>query len=118
MYCPKCGTENDNDELKCKSCGNSLVKQGGGIMSLLRSANEDSSGIKAAVIVFIFCALLAIVCWFPLSLPTRLIRAIIPVNITCTQMDPGSFQMYLCSAGVGLLTMAVPIILMVVIFLK
>jgi hypothetical protein len=117
MYCPKCGTENADNELKCKSCGSELNKQSGTILSFLRSANEDPSGIKTAVVIFIFCGLLSIVGWFPLGLPTRLIRAIVPVNITCTNMDPGSFQMYLCSAGVGLVTMAVPLLSMLVIFL-
>jgi len=117
MYCSKCGTENAVGEPKCKSCGNELTKQSGTIMSFLHAANQDTSGVKAAVIIFIFCALLSLIGWFPLGLPTRLIRAIIPVDITCTNMQPGSFQMYICSAGVGLLTIAVPILLMLIIFL-
>jgi hypothetical protein len=116
MFCPKCGTENAEGETKCKSCGNELVKQGGTIMSLLRSANEDPSGLKALLVIFVFCAIISLVGWFPLGLPTRLIRAVMP-EITCTNIDPGSFQMYLCSAGVGLMTMAVPLLSMLVIFL-
>jgi hypothetical protein len=117
VFCPKCGTENADDAVKCKTCGNELAKQGGTIMSFLRSASQDSTGLKALIAIFVVCALLSLVGWFPLGLPTRLIRAAIPVNITCTNLDPGSFQMYLCSAGVGLMTMAVPLILMLVVFL-
>jgi hypothetical protein len=117
MFCPKCGAENAEGETRCRSCGNELAKQGGTITSILRSAHENPSGLKAVLVIFVVCALVSLVGWYPLGLPTRLIRAVIPVNITCTNIDPGSFRMYLCSAGVGLLTIAVPLLSMLVIFL-
>lgn len=86
-----------------------------GILPLLRSAYQDRSGWKGALAVFIVSAIVSLICWVPLSLPSRLIRALLP-TITCTNMRPGSMEMYLCSAGVAVVTMIGPVLLMVLIF--
>lgn len=82
---------------------------------MLRSASQDKSGMKGALAVLIVSVVVSLVCWFPLSLPSRLIRALLP-TITCTNMRPGSMEMYLCSAGVAAVTMVGPVLLMVLIF--
>lgn len=82
---------------------------------MLRSASQDRSGMKGALAVLVVSAVVSLVCWFPLSLPSRLIRALLP-TITCTNMRPGSMEMYLCSAGVAAVTMVGPVLLMVLIF--
>ena len=87
----------------------------GGILSMLRSASQDKSGIKGALAVLIVSAVVSLICWFPLSLPSRLIKALLP-TVSCTNMRPGSMEMYLCSAGVAAVTMVGPVLLMVLIF--
>jgi hypothetical protein len=116
VRCPNCGTENASDVKQCKNCGSSLENKNA-IIGFLSSVNNDSSGALAAITIFVFCAVLSIVTWYPLSVPTRLIRAIIPVNLNCTNSTPGSFEMYLCSAGVGLFTIAIPLLSMLVVFI-
>ena len=86
-----------------------------GILALLRSASQDRSGMKGALAVLIVSAVVSLVCWFPLSLPSRLIKALLP-TVSCTNMRPGSMEMYLCSAGVAGVTMVGPVLLMVLIF--
>lgn len=116
MRCPGCGTENTADAKQCSKCGAALENKNA-LLEFLRSVNNDSSGVMAAVTIFFFCAILSIILWYPLSIPTRIIRAVIPVNLTCTKFTPGSFEMYMCSAGVGLFTIAVPLLSMLIIFI-
>ena len=85
-------------------------------MSALRSASQERTGIAAALLVFAVCAVISCIVWYPLSLPVRGINAILP-DVGCSGSTPGTFQMYLCSAGVGLLTLAGPVLLIVLIFL-
>ena len=113
MWCSKCGTENAAEARQCKNCGAPLENNDG----FLASLNREGRGGAAALTVFVFCVIVSLVLWYPLSIPTRIIRAIIPVNINCTGSIPGSFQMYMCSAGVGLFTIAIPLLSMLVVFI-
>jgi hypothetical protein len=116
VKCEKCGTENAPDVKQCINCGSPLENQTGS-QGFLASLNKPGNGLGAAAAVFFFCVILSLVLWYPLSIPTRIIRAIIPVNLNCTGSTPGSFQMYLCSAGVGLFTIAIPLLSMLVVFI-
>ncbi|OGO14587.1 MAG: hypothetical protein A2Z02_06665 [Chloroflexi bacterium RBG_16_48_7] len=116
MRCASCGTENIAEAKQCSKCGATLENKNA-LLEFLRSVNNDSSGVLASVTVFFFCVILSLVLWYPLSIPTRIIRALIPVNVNCTKSAPGSFDMYMCSAGVGLFTIAVPLLSMLVIFI-
>jgi hypothetical protein len=116
VRCAKCGTENAAEAKQCKNCSASLENPGG-LEGFLASVNKPGNGPAAAATVFFFCIALSLVLWYPLSIPTRIIRAIIPVNINCTGSIPGSFEMYLCSAGVGLFTIALPLLSMLVVFI-
>jgi len=116
VRCAGCGTENTVDAKQCVNCGATLGNKNG-LLNFLHSVNSDSSGVVPAITIFFFCAIMSLVLWYPLSIPTRIIRAIIPVNITCTSATPGSLEMYICSAGVGLFTIAVPLLSIVIIFI-
>jgi len=88
-------------------------------LSLLRSLQQKPHGGKEALVVFIFCAVISLVGWFPLGLPPRGIRALIDlIGIRgCADLQPGSLEMYLCSAKIGLVALAGPIIMMIFMFL-
>jgi hypothetical protein len=116
LKCEKCGTENEAEVKQCKNCGFPMENQTGS-QGFLDSLNKPGNSLGAAAVVFVFCAILSLILWYPLSIPTRIIRAIIPVNLNCTGSTPGSFQMYLCSAGVGLFTIAIPLLSMLVVFI-
>lgn len=124
MRCASCGRDNPTGNRFCSFCGSALVpaaaplsseSPGAGVMAFLRSVH-DGNGAKAAAVVFIVCAAISLIGWYPLSLPVRLIRTLLP-DVSCTGTTPGTFGMYLCSAGVGLMVIAAPVLLMVVIFL-
>ncbi len=86
------------------------------IVSFSRTVNQEKTGLAAAGVVFFLCAIVAAVGWVPLGIPSRIIRMLTP-QITCVGLRPGSFDMYVCSAKVGLLIMIGPLILMVAVFL-
>ena len=86
-----------------------------GNSSLFRSAPQDKSGKKGVLVVLIVGAIVSLICWYPLSLPSRLIRALLP-NLNCTNIRVGSMEMYLCSFAVGVITMIGPVLLMVLVF--
>ena len=128
MRCPSCERDNLPDSRLCSYCGTALSDdvpqtssqtQGGSTISASQSVNQGQSEWKAVGMVFAVCAAISLVGWYPLSLPSRGIRALIDmINIAgCADLRPGSVAMYLCSAKIGLMTMAAPILLIVVVFL-
>ena len=62
------------------------------------------------------CALFSLIFGRVLGLPAQAIKAMLPAG-TCTNEVPGTLGMYLCSMKVGLMTVAGPILVMVIIFL-
>jgi hypothetical protein len=81
-----------------------------------KSVTREPTGLLALAVVFGVCAAVSLILWWPLSIPTMVIRVLTPV-VTCTGMAPGSPGMYLCSIMVGLMVMIGPIILMVAVIL-
>jgi hypothetical protein len=96
---------------------------GQGARSFLARADADPAGGLKAVVIFVVCALLSTVLWYPLGLPSEIIRTVLaqPTNI-CRGgfeafFDVGTPKMYFCSAAVGVLTMAGPIAILIVAFI-
>ncbi len=82
----------------------------------MQAIATDSTGILPLVAVAILCGAAALLGWLPLSLPSRVIHDIVDVG-NCTSKQPGTRDMYLCSARVGAMTMAGPIVTIGVLFL-
>jgi hypothetical protein len=127
--CPTCGKRNQQGNSFCASCGATLsasavrgpksaahVEAGG--RTGAASAPDSPAPSLAAQIAAVFgaSAVVSLVFGRVLGLPAQLIRAILP-TATCTNQVPGTFGMYLCSMGVGLMTIVGPIAVMVVLFL-
>ena len=128
MRCPSCERDNLPDSRLCSYCGTALSDdapqtssqaQDGSTMSASQSVSQGQSEWKTVGMVFAVCAVISLVGWYPLSLPSRGIRALIDmINIAgCADLRPGSVAMYLCSAKIGLMAMAAPLVLIVIIFL-
>ena len=95
---------------------------------LARVEADPTGGLKAAT-VFVACALASLLLWYPLGLPSELVRNVIAqpaaicsfgsgsADIFAAAAAAGTPRMYLCSFGVAVLTMAGPIALLVAAFL-
>jgi hypothetical protein len=83
---------------------------------MLASIGGEQNGLLAAGFVIIVCVVLAVVTWYPLSLPSRVIRDDILPDWTCTSETPQTTGMYICSAKVGMLQVAGPLLMMGLIF--
>lgn len=125
--CSRCGKRNQAGNLFCAHCGASLsgaaqartASPAGRAARTGPSAGDGGSSLSPGVqiaAVFGACALISLVFGRVLGLPAQLIRDILPTG-TCTNEIPGTFGMYLCSMKVGMVTVAGPILIMVVIFL-
>ena len=96
---------------------------GQGVRGLLARADRDPAGGLKALVIFVVCAALATILWYPLGLPSELIRSVVaqPTNICRGGFeafaDAGTPKMYFCSAVVGILTMAPPVALLIVAFI-
>jgi len=82
----------------------------------MQDTETNQNKWKRAGITFLICAGVSLVGWYPLSLPSRGIRAVLP-DVTCTHLQPGTFPMYLCSAKVGLVALAAPVALIIIVFI-
>lgn len=86
---------------------------------LLSRVSADETGRLKALAILVIGAAGSFALWTPLGLPSELLRGLIaqPTNICRGGFeafaDAGTPKMYFCSAGVGILTMAGPILLMV-----
>jgi hypothetical protein len=76
---------------------------------------QEPTGIVAAVIVFFAASIVSSIGWVPLSVPPRLIRLFLP-NANCASVRSGTDAMFFCSARIGLLTIASPLIIMLVLY--
>ncbi len=123
-YCPNCGTANDPGTRFCASCGRAMTPTAAAaplppttsITALLTQVAEERTGFLAAGVVVVVCAVLALVAWYPLGLPSKLIRDEILPNAVCTGTQEGTTAMYFCSAKVGMLQIVGPVIMMVLVF--
>jgi hypothetical protein len=125
--CSRCRRRNQQGNVFCAFCGSPLQPEAGA-SSGLRTAEhsrsalspgadtaEPSLPVQLAAVVAV-CALFSLIFGRVLGLPAQAIKAILPVG-TCTNEVPGTFGMYICSMKVGLVTVAGPILVMVIIFL-
>ncbi len=78
------------------------------LLEIMHIASIEPSGLLGGALVFGLAALLSWAGWYLFSLPGRLIRQLIDPG-DCGYLLTGSFSMYLCSAKVGLLTLAGPL---------
>ncbi|NQT72102.1 MAG: zinc-ribbon domain-containing protein [Chloroflexi bacterium] len=123
-FCSKCGKENLAESRFCRFCGAALSQ--GNDTALQNKApfpsTEKSLSISPAIIalqailVFGICALISFLLGSILGWPARAINDILPDH-TCAGVQTRSWDMYSCSLEAGLLAMAGPAILMVIIFL-
>lgn len=79
--------------------------------SLLEQVSRND--LLAGVVAVAVSAIAGAVLWPLLGLPARLIGALVPAG-DCTSRQPGSTAMWICSAGVGLLQLAAPIVLIAI----
>lgn len=104
------------------------ARSGEGLRDVVRRLNDDPRGIGKAVLVFIVGAILSVVLWYPLGLPSELVRNVVaqptlicsfgrgPTDIFAAAAGAGTPRMYLCSWGVAILTMAGPLALIALAF--
>ena len=118
MRCANCGRDAPAGTRFCSFCGSALAPAAPPASSeaASKAVYQKRSPGAAALMVFGICLVISCIAWFPLSLPSRAINAILP-DIGCSSFSAGTFLMWLCSAGVGLKVIAVPVALMVVIVL-
>lgn len=101
----------------------------GGLAGAVRRLNDDPRGLGKAVLVFVAGALLSVLLWYPLGLPSEMVRNVVAQpNLICrfgstsatdifgAAVAAGTPRMYVCSWGVAILTMAGPLILIALAF--
>ncbi|OGF57737.1 MAG: hypothetical protein A2Z21_00905 [Candidatus Fraserbacteria bacterium RBG_16_55_9] len=71
--------------------------------------------MAAAAVVFVASALISLISWVPLSLPSRFISAALP-QFTCAAYRPGTLTNYMCAAGVALMAVAGPVLVIFLLF--
>ena len=119
--CAACGRGNPGDSRFCGDCGapvpaGTRPAERNPVLRLLRTVGGEPTGLLAAAFVFALCIVVAIAGWYPLDIPARLIRAVVP-DAECGGRAPGSASMFACSAGVGLLQIVGPAVVLFVLFL-
>jgi lipid-A-disaccharide synthase-like uncharacterized protein len=125
-FCPKCRKENHADSEFCGACGTPLKASGkptGTVPSRQDSLTTDMPALPPflmaliqAAFVFGICAIIPLFLGSVLGWPTREIKDALP-DWNCVGETPGSNGMYLCSAKVGALAIAAPVILLIIIFI-
>jgi hypothetical protein len=126
--CPACGAAIAVESKFCPACGASLLTvetppamppapagEQKTMGEFLASIGQERSGLLAAAVVFIVCAVLSVAGWYPFSLPSRLVAEALP-DADCTSETPGSTGMYLCSLKVGALQAVTPVAMLVLVF--
>lgn len=83
---------------------------------------SDGSGVGRAVLVFGIGAVLSVVLWYPLGLPSEAVRNVVAQPTAICRggfeafADAGTPKMYVCSFGVALMTMLGPILIIALAF--
>lgn len=106
------------------------VQSGGArVRDLLRRADADPTGLGRAAAVFVVGAVLSVVLWYPLGIPSEIVRNLIarptvicsfgsgPSDFFAAAAGAGTPRMYFCSWAVAILTMAGPVLLLVLAFM-
>jgi hypothetical protein len=69
----------------------------------------QAQGLAAVIFVFVVCSVLALIAWYPLGLPARVIRWIIPTP-TCIEQATGASTGFGCSTGAAFISMIGPLL--------
>jgi hypothetical protein len=89
---------------------------GGGVKGFFRTVQRDRTGLLAAATAVIGCVLICVVGTGLFAVPTRLLRGYMP-RADCGPLQPGTAAMYVCSAQIGFLTVAGPLLIVIVFYL-
>lgn len=84
-------------------------------MSSTKATSQEQPGIVAGLSVFVGCAVISCIAWYPLGGPVYAI-ALAFRGFGCANVAPGSLQMFFCSAGVALLQLLPAAIALVLVF--
>lgn len=84
----------------------------------LGKASREKTGLAALGVAFVVCIVLGRALWTPLSLPPRFVNSLVStVGLSsCSSHPVGSIAQDACSAGVALITVAGPIVVMAIMF--
>jgi hypothetical protein len=91
------------------------------VLYIYRRLDAEPTGLGKALVLLVVCALASLVLWYPLGLPSELVRNVIAQptvicrfeNAFAAGFNAGTPRMYFCSLGVAILTMAGPVALIV-----
>ncbi len=124
-FCRKCGKENFDESVFCRFCGTALTQSSDASVQKQSSVPHSNKSLAIspaivaavqAVLVFGTCAIIPYLFGSILGWPARAINGLLPDH-TCAGVQTRSWDMYSCSLEAGLLAMAGPVILMVLILL-
>lgn len=84
----------------------------------LGKASREKTGLAALGVAFLVCMMLGRLLWTPLSLPPRFVNGLVStVGLSsCSSHPVGSIAQDACSAGVALITVAGPVVVMAIMF--
>lgn len=87
------------------------------IREFLGRTQSEPTGLLAALLVLIVCAVVSLIGWIPLSWPAQFIDGLLPDYYNwCGQFETGSIPMYGCSALVGALAAAGSLVIVIALF--
>lgn len=108
--------------------GEGTARSGAGLRDVVRRLNDDPRGLGKAALVFAAGAILSPLLWYPLGLPSEIVRNVVarptlicsfgrgPGDVFAAAAGAGTPRMYACSMAVAILTMAGPLILLALAF--
>jgi hypothetical protein len=116
----RCGAPLEAGRRFCSACGAPI---GGAVPppvaaappALAATGNLEKNPFLALAVVAGVCLVAPWILWSPLGWPARLVGLFVKPG-DCSSISTGSWDMYTCSARVGLLTLVGPIIIMALVF--